>query len=184
MNSHVEKITLIDTSVGSTNRGDEIIMNCAEEELEWLLQKYYPLYIPSHLRGFGMDECIGNLPDSASEVAASKYKFVCGTNLLAQNMLHRSNQWNINLLNSKPLVGSVLVGVGGKGKVLNSYTRKLYKKVLSNYYIHSVRNKAAYECLTDLGLKCLNTGCVTLWKLTPDFVRQYRFKNPNVLYLP
>lgn len=167
----MEKITLLDTCIGSTNRGDDIIMQCAEEELGWLMQKYYPLRAPTHLRSFGVDECIGALPDSAGEIAASKYKFVCGTNLLKTNMLHRTNQWDINLWNCKPIKGCILLGVGGGGKIENRYTKTLYKKVLSNKYIHSVRTKEAYELVTSLGLSCINTGCVTLWKLTPEFCR-------------
>lgn len=164
----MDKITLLDTAVGSTNRGDEIIMRCVEEELDWLIQKYFVLKTPTHLRGFGMDECFARLPDSASEIYNSKYKFVCGTNLLSGNMRNRTNQWNINLFNCKPIVGSILVGVGGGG-LCNKYTQNLYKKVLSNDYFHSVRDKQAYELVANLGLKCLNTGCVTMWKLTPEF---------------
>lgn len=179
----MEKITLLDTGVGSTNRGDDIIMQCAEEELGWLLKKYYPLRVPTHLRSFGIDECIGPLPDSASEIAASKYKFVCGTNILAPNMRHRTNQWNINLGNCKPIKGSILLGVGGGGSIQNNYTRILYRKVLSKEYIHSVRTDAAYKLVTSLGLSCVNTGCVTLWKLTPQFCRNIPEKKAqNVIF--
>ncbi len=165
----MEKITLLDTSVGSTNRGDEIIMNCVEEELNYLLKDYYVLRTPTHLRGFGLSENLGRLPDSASEISDSKYKFVCGTNLLSENMFHRTNQWNINYWNSKPIQESILVGVGGGGSKPNRYTQKLYKKVLSSKYIHSVRTETTFRMLSDIGINCINTGCVTLWKLTPEF---------------
>lgn len=167
----MEKITLLDTAVGSTNRGDEIIMHCVEEELNYLIQKYFVLRAPTHLRSFGIDECLWKLPDSASEIADSKYKFVCGTNLLSGNMKNRTNQWDINLFNCKPIAKSVLVGVGGGGEIKNKYTEKLYRKVLSDKFIHSVRDNEAYKLVTGLGLKCLNTGCVTMWKLTPEFCR-------------
>lgn len=175
----MEKLTLLDTAVGSTNRGDEIIMQCVEEELEWLIQKYFVLRTPTHLRGFGIDECIGQLPDSASEIYRSKYKFVCGTNLLSGNMKNRTNQWDINLLNCKPIIGSILIGVGGGGEVDNKYTEKLYKKILSKEYIHSVRDDKAYKLVTSLGLKCFNTGCVTMWKLTPEFCAMIPKKKAN-----
>lgn len=165
----MEKITLLDTAVGSTNRGDELIMQCVEEEMEWLLKKYYVLRTPTHLRSFGVDENIGAFPDSAGEIYGSKYKFVCGTNLLSENMLHRTNQWNINIWNCKPLQGSILLGVGGGGVHINNYTRKLYKKILSEEYIHSVRTQVTCDMLIKMGFKCVNTGCVTMWKLTPDF---------------
>ena len=109
----MEKITLLDTAVGSTNRGDDIIMHCAQEELGWLIKKYYLLRVPTHLRSCGLEECLGRLPDSAREIESSKYKFICGTNLLSENMFHRTNQWNVNIWNSRPIRGSVLLGVGG-----------------------------------------------------------------------
>lgn len=167
----MKRITLLDTAVGSTNKGDEIIMRCCKEELS--LGGYFVLNAPTHLKTISMLESIGVLPDSANEISRSEYKFVCGTNLLQSNMLHRSNQWDIDLLTCKPFANSILVGVGGHvaeiGGIKGKYTAELYKKVLSHEYIHSVRTKAAEEDLTRLGFKAINTGCVTLWKLSPDF---------------
>lgn len=162
----MDKVVLLDTAMGSTNRGDEIIMQCAKEELSDILAKYYTLSVPTHVRAFGISECIGKLPDTASEVADAKYKFVCGTNLLSSNMFHRTNQWDINLLNVRPIRDSILVGVGGAASA-NLYTQWLYKRVLSKKYIHSVRDENAFKLVTGLGLKCVNTGCVTMWKLSP-----------------
>lgn len=180
----MERITLLDTAIGSTNKGDEIIMRCIEEELEYLSKKYFVLKAPTHLNSFSGLECIGSLPDSAREIKESKYKFVCGTNLLSNNMLHRSNQWDINIFNCRPLEGCVLMGVGAlSGTSLNSYTRRLYKKVLSSEYIHSVRDEKAYKIVTDLGLKCLHTGCATLWKLTPEFCKEIpKTKSEKVVF--
>lgn len=165
----MENITLLDTAIGSTNKGDEIIMKCVEEELNFFLKKHFVLKVATHLCSFNALECLGNLPDTASEVYNSKYKIVCGTNLLSNDMLHRTNQWDINYMNCKPLIGSILVGVGGSGGKISRYTSKLYKKVLSHNYIHSVRDQRAYDMLTELGFKCINTGCITMWKLTPEF---------------
>lgn len=178
----MEKITLLDTAVGSTNKGDEIIMQCVKEELGGILKNYFVLSVPTHLSSFNALECMGHLPDSASEVALSKYKFVCGTNLLSGSMLHRTNQWDINILNCKPIIGSVLVGVGGAARA-DWYTRRLYKKVLSNKFIHSVRDKNAYELVKSLGLQCVYTGCVTMWKLTPEFCKDIpKEKNEKVIF--
>lgn len=169
----MEKLTLIDTSIGSTNRGDDIIMHCIKEEMEEVLRKYHVLHVSSHLRNFHALECIGALPDSANEISCSRYKVVCGTNLLSNNMFHRSNQWNIGLLDCRPIEGAVLMGVGAlAGTDLNWYTKKLYRKVLSRELIHSVREKKAEKIVSDLGLRCLNTGCPTLWKLTPEFCEE------------
>lgn len=166
----MEKITLLDTAIGSTNKGDEIIMECAKEELGYLMEKYFVLSTPTHLSAFTAAQNLWKLPDSAREIATSKYKFVCGTNLFSTNMLHRCCQWNIDIFNSKPIEGSIFVGVGSNTKEkLNFYTKRLYKKVLSKEFIHSVREEKAYTILTNMGFKCINTGCVTLWKLTDKF---------------
>ena len=173
----MERIAVLDTSVGSTNRGDEIIMECLNEELEEIFQKYFILNVSTHLASFTFLQSIGKLPDSANEISKAKYKFVGGTNLLCSNMLHRCCQWNIDYFNCRPIKNSVLVGVGinNNGK-LNFYTKILYKKILSKNFLHSVREEKAEKFLKELGLNVINTGCVTMWKLTPDFCRDIPVK--------
>lgn len=180
----MEKITLLDTAVGSTNKGDEIIMNCIEQELRDITKHYFVMKAPTHLCSFNALECLLRLPDSASEIAQSKYKFVCGTNLLSDNMMNRTNQWDINIFNCKPFVGCVLMGVGAlKSDSPNFYTRKLYQKVLSKDYIHSVREDTAYSMMKKLGFSVLNTGCPTLWKLTDKFCRDIpKEKSDSVVF--
>lgn len=170
----METITLLDTAVGSTNKGDEIIMRCCREELnEMCGDRYFLLSAPTHLRSVSALQGFGQLPDSANEISRSKYKFVCGTNILQSNMLHRSNQWDISLLTCKPFMNSILVGVGGTinlpGGIRGAYTKTLYSKLLSSEYIHSVRTKSTAESLEKLGYKAIDTGCITLWKLGPEF---------------
>lgn len=169
----MERITLLDTAVGTTNLGDEIIMRCFREEMYALLKKYFVLTAPTHLRGISTIQNMGKLPDSANEIFNSKYKFVCGTNLLSEDMLHRSNQWDLSLLTCKPFCNSILVGVGGsaflKRGIRGAYTKAIYRRVLNSDYIHSVRTEQAKDSLNKLGFKALNTGCVTLWRLTPTF---------------
>ena len=79
----MERITLLDTSVGSTNRGDEIIMECMKEELKPLLHRYFVLNASTHLSSFTFLQSIFKLPDSANEIFQSKYKFVGGSNLFS-----------------------------------------------------------------------------------------------------
>lgn len=45
----MERVTLLDTSVGTTNLGDEIIMRCFREEMRTFLEKYFVLTAPTHL---------------------------------------------------------------------------------------------------------------------------------------
>lgn len=180
----MEKITLLDTAVGSTNKGDEIIMKCIEQELRDITKQYFVMKAPTHLCSFNALECLFSLPDSASEIAGSKYKFVCGTNLLSDRMMNRTNQWDINLFTCKPFIGCVLMGVGAlKTDSPDFYTARLYKKVLSKQYVHSVREQTAYSMMKKLGFSVLNTGCPTLWKLTEEFCREIpKEKSDSVVF--
>lgn len=182
----MEKITLLDTAEGSTNKGDEIIMECFKEEMSDILDKYFILSAPTHLRSISFLESIYKLPDSANEISLSKYKFACGTNLLSSNLFHRSNQWNINFSATRIFKNTILVGVGGNIKlpkgIAGKYTKKIYRDILDKEFIHSVRTEKAKESLQKMGYKAYNTGCVTLWKFTPDFCNQIsKKKAPNAV---
>ena len=100
----------------------------------------------------------------------SDYKFLCGSNLIWQNMLNPHPQWNINIFNYKSIKDVILVGVGSSttNRTVNYYTKYLYNKVLSKEYIHSVRDEATRKRLSSIGINAINTGCATLWSLTCD----------------
>ena len=51
---------------------------------------------------------------------------------------------------------------------VNFYTRGLYRKVLSHEVVHSVRDERSKRLLERVGLRAWNTGCPTLWGLTPE----------------
>lgn len=169
----MESILLLDTSIGSGNKGDDIIMECMRKELDFLLKDNYELSLPTQVSSFHWYQVLKQ-SNSLMRFANCRLKFVGGSNILAKNMFTHYPQWNINCFNSKPLYGSVLVGVGaGAGdERSNWYTRNLYNRVLSHKYIHSVRDERS-RCYVaeELGLKALNTGCVTMWMLTPEFCK-------------
>ena len=169
----MKNILLLDTSVGSQNKGDDIIMECVRNELEPLLAKSFEYTLPTHVSPFHWYQVWRNSLRVRS-YANCDLKFVGGTNILAKNMLTHYPQWNINLFNCAPLAGSILVGVGaGAGEKRNWYTRKLYRKVLSHDYYHSCRDERTKLYIEqELGLKAIHTGCVTMWVLTPDFCKQ------------
>ena len=174
----MKTITLLDTAVGSTNKGDEIIMKCIYEGFSELFDNYFILSTPTHLQGNSFIQSIGRkLPTSAQAIADSTYKFVCGTNLINNNMLRRTNQWNVNLFNIRYIENSICIGVGklnSPGKKGEFYTKALYKKLLNQDYIHSVRDENTFNYFQSLGLKVLNTRCVTMWKLKKDFCKTIR----------
>ena len=96
-------------------------------------------------------------------------------------MLTHYPQWNVNIFNCKPLANSVCIGVGaGAGERTDAYTTHLYRKILSHSYYHSVRDERSKRYVEDvLGLQAINTGCVTMWALTPNFCAQIPAKKAN-----
>ncbi|HDX9579217.1 TPA: polysaccharide pyruvyl transferase family protein [Bacillus pseudomycoides] len=167
----MDNVLVLDTSVGSLNKGDDIIMKCIKYELNDITKNTYVLTLPTHISPFHWYQ-VARGSHRVKIYSDAKYKFVGGSNLLTMDMLTHFPQWNINMFNCGPLKGSILVGVGaGKGNKINAYTKMLYKKVLSHEYIHSVRDERTKKFLEEMGFKVLNTGCATLWSLTPEFCR-------------
>lgn len=179
----MENVLLMDTSVGSLNKGDDIIMECVRSQLKGITKDSYLLTLPTHVSPFHWYQ-VARKSNRVKIYSNAKYKFVGGSNLLTMDMMTHFPQWNINIFNYGPLKGSVLVGVGaGKGDDINSYTKYLYRKVLSHNYIHSVRDERTKRILENIGFKAINTGCATLWSLTSEFCSQIPVdKAKNVVF--
>lgn len=165
----MQKIMLLDTSIGTSNMGDHIIMECVRNELATLLSNNFVYEMPTHLPAFNSYAVLRN-SYAVQNYTNCDLKFAGGSNLLVKNLLTHYPQWNINLFNSKPLKGVITVGVGaGAGEKSNFYTKTLYRSILSHSYIHSVRDERSKKYIESLGLKAINTGCATMWCLTPAF---------------
>ena len=48
----MKNILLLDTSVGSGNKGDDIIMECTRKELDFILKEYFEYTLPTHVSPF------------------------------------------------------------------------------------------------------------------------------------
>lgn len=167
----MKTILVLDTSVASDNKGDDIIMECCRKELRFLLEDYFEQTLPTQVSPFHWYQVWRN-SSRLQSYANCELKFIGGSNILCKNLLTHYPQWNINWFNCKPLKGSVGVGVGaGAGDESNWYTRKMYQRVLSHDFYHSVRDERTKAFVESLGLKAINTGCVTMWMLTPDFCK-------------
>lgn len=167
----MKKILLLDTSIGTSNMGDFIIMECVRRELNPLLNNNFVFNMPTHLPAFNSFAVFRNSL-AVQNYATADLKFAGGSNLLVKDLKTHYPQWNIHPFNSKPLNGTILVGVGaGAGEYTNKYTTELYQKVLNHDYYHSVRDERSKEYVESLGLKAINTGCVTMWMLTPEFCK-------------
>lgn len=167
----MESILMLDTSIASQNRGDEIIMECVRKELSFLLDKNFEYTLPTHVSPFHWYQVWRNSLRLRS-YENCRLKFVGGSNILVKDLFTHYPQWNINLFNYRPLKGCILVGVGsGAGNKTNVYTSHIYKHLLSREYYHSVRDERSKHYVESLGLKAINTGCVTMWMLTPEFCK-------------
>ena len=169
----MEKAISFDTAIGTSNIGDIVILESLETQLEPLLRQCFVVRYATHLKNFNFLTYL-RLRAKRRYADACDYKFIMGTNLLSYDIFNTRRQWQIGLL-TWPLYKNVVVaGVGttqGKRR-LTAYSKFIYKKILSKKYIHSVRDEESRELLESIGIKAINTGCPTLWKLTPEFCRQ------------
>ena len=170
----MENILLLDTSFASFNKGDDIIMECTRKELYPLLERNYEISLPTHVSPFHWYQVWRN-SNAYRAYANCRLKFIGGSNVLVPDLLTHFPQWNINIANYQPLKGTVLVGVGagaGAENGSNWYTRYIYQHMLNREYFHSVRDERSKQYMEYLGLKAINTGCVTMWMLTPEHCAQ------------
>lgn len=169
----MKNILLLNPAIGTDNIGDYIIHECVAQELAPILANAFVFYLPTHVPAFH-SYAIWKNSFAVQKYATCDYKFIGGSNILAKNMATHYPQWNVNIFNCKPLANSICVGVGaGAGEHIDAYTTHLYRKILSHSYYHSVRDERSKRYVEDvLGLKAINTGCVTMWALTPDFCAQ------------
>jgi len=184
----MKNIILFDTSVGTLNHGDEIIMESFLENADDILEGNNVLRFPTHTPCFHFFQQVKRNP-RFKYVQNADHKLICGTNLLSNKIYIPWHFWNINFFNSLCYKGSVLVGVGssafGEDDKLSFYSKMLFKSILSKKYIHSVRDertKKIVEKICGVG-RAINTGCPTLWKLTRDFCKGIPVKKAdNVVF--
>lgn len=169
----MKKILLFDTSVATLNMGDEIIIESIKKNLKDFFSDKYVYNFPTHTPTYKKYQTLMS-PHLIRRYTSADYKFVCGTNLLYTNMLRPVPGWNINIFNTKIQQGAILLGVGCgvNSNKTTLYSKMLYKKVLSNKYIHSTRDEKTKIMLEEMGIKAINTGCPTLWSLTDEHCKK------------
>jgi len=158
---NIKKIVLYNPAISSLNMGDHIIFDGAHNQLEELLNQAFVVEVSTHLP---VSRYLRHTKDF-------DYKFVCGSNLLRGKMNRLFRQWDINIFNASQVGPCILVGTGWwqYGDEPNLYTKKLYKKVLSSNYYHSVRDSYTEKQLRKMGFNnVINTACPTMWSLTKE----------------
>ncbi|NBI72116.1 polysaccharide pyruvyl transferase family protein [Clostridiaceae bacterium] len=158
-----EKCLVFDTSICSNNLGDQIIMyycNKIYDDLGFQKREY----IPTHIH-----------PDSSYDAVlkSDEIRFVSGTNLLSYD-IQKINGWKFPKKISY-LINLCLLGVGWinyEDKV-SAYTRRFYRAILKNSFIHSVRDSFTERQLNKMGIdNVLNTGCPTMWGLSEEHCKR------------
>ncbi|NES85012.1 MAG: polysaccharide pyruvyl transferase family protein [Moorea sp. SIO2B7] len=168
-------ISLLDPSICSSNLGDQIIIDSVDNIIEKTFEESLVIRIQTQ------DKISKN---SYKYIMRSDLKIIGGTNLLSSNM-NSYKQWKVNLWDSLFINDIILLGVGWwqYQKKPNFYTRFLYKVLLSNTYIHSVRDSYTEQQLKSIGIpNVVNTSCPTLWTLTGEHCSNIpRKKSDSVL---
>lgn len=149
-------------AISTLNQGDHIIYESIKEHLEAIFTGSFEVDVSTHL------------PISytyAKLLSKADMKFVCGTNLLMGKLNGIFRQWDIHLWNAKWLGPAILVGTGWwqYNNEPNAYTKRVYRKILSETYLHSVRDDYTATQLDKCGVRnVVVTGCPTMWNLTPE----------------
>jgi polysaccharide pyruvyl transferase WcaK-like protein len=156
------QIVIYDTSAGSPNIGDQIIMQSVERELASLLPFGFVSRIPTHDR---IGKYGRRLLRQADLIVAG------GTNLLFSHW-RRQRQWRMTVGDLAAIDRKlVLMGTGWTNYLSppGFLARAAYGAMLSRQLQHSVRDSYSQQQLAAAGIsKVLNTGCPTLWRLPPD----------------
>ncbi|MES2179267.1 MAG: polysaccharide pyruvyl transferase family protein [Gemmatimonadota bacterium] len=157
----MRSVTLLDTATASTNLGDQIIMEAVRREIDELCPDAFQYSIVSH-------EWMG--ARSRRLLQRSDVAIVGGSNLLSSRMWFKP-LWKISPAAAIRRSEIVLMGCGWYQyqSPADLYSRLLLKRLLSRRYLHAVRDSQALRMLTAAGIaNVINTGCPTLWTLTPE----------------
>jgi polysaccharide pyruvyl transferase WcaK-like protein len=158
----LQRIGLMDPSIGTSNMGDYIIQDAVKKYIRQIFPSSFVANFPSQL---------SRKMDSVSLMQSQDIILIGGTNLLASNMESRF-QWKVNPRDSFFLSNKmVLFGVGWwqYQDTPNAYTSQLYNALLNKDYLHSVRDSYSRDKLHSIGIRnVVNTTCPTLWEVTPE----------------
>lgn len=151
---------LLDTSMGSDNAGDSIIMENCLLQLSDCLDTSNLGRVPTH-----------RFPKAEEEkhLRVASQKILCGTNILSGHMRHYG-LWKLGC-DISPYRNTIMMGIGfdSKDPKYDNYTKQMLRTILASHGIHSVRDSFSEQKLKSMGISnVLNTGCPTMWSLTPE----------------
>ena len=152
---------IFDTSLFSNNKGDHIICLYCNMVINELFSDKQLIRVPTH-----------QLPtdDELKAVHKASLKIVCGTNIISPNY----ESWSLwkmpeNLLGYSNIT-TFGVGWGYYSDRISRRSTDVYRQIFSTTGLHSVRDSYTEEKMNQMGIhNVVNTGCPTIWKLTPEF---------------
>jgi len=179
-------IATFDTSVGTLNTGDRIIMEAVEEVIHEIVKdtNIFLYRIGTHSR---------ISPEQKDILKNAKLKIVGGTNLFRMHytpFISKYNPWKIGFFDIPFLYNSLFLGVGTtvispsktnfgrfKKNLAFKYSRYMWNQILAKDIPHSVRDEETLVMLQEIGIKnVINTGCPTIWNLTAEHCKKIPIK--------
>jgi polysaccharide pyruvyl transferase WcaK-like protein len=154
----LRRAVVLDTSVASTNVGDQIIMEAVRSGLRDPLAGALLTTVASHDR-------MG--PKGRTLIRAADVVVAGGSNLISSHMWIRA-VWKLGLRDAFLGMNTILMGVGWYQfqRKPDPYTAWLLRRVLHPTALHSVRDSHAQAMLASIGItNVINTGCPTTWGL-------------------
>ncbi|MBV4438485.1 polysaccharide pyruvyl transferase family protein [Clostridium tyrobutyricum] len=155
-------IAIFDTSIGSDNMGDFIIMDYCNNIINNLFKENKKIYVSTHTK---------NNKKINKNIRFSKYKIMCGTNILSSS-IDTVGGWEIYRNDYANYYNICLLGVGWNNYEddINKFTKIFLNNILNKKLIHSVRDSYTEKKLREIGfINVLNTACPTMWGLTKNF---------------
>ena len=168
-------ISVLDTSIGDSNMGNQIIMDSVNKILNDIYKEDF-LYKLQFAEAYGKK--------SLKILKSSDYIFFGGTNSLSSQMNKYTQMgfslWNLFFIDNVTLLG---LGWWQYQKAPNLYTRLFLKRLLSSEGYHSVRDNYTKNMLEKVGIKnVLNTSCPTTWNLSVEHCKKIPMnKSSNVI---
>ena len=148
---------LLDTSLESSNYGDDIIMFFANRQLSSIFSRKKFDRIKTH----------GNFIKNVDDNYAGRLKIVCGTTALSTDFSKHIGialPLDVSLYSNSVLLLATGLGVIGNNSSFNLNTKKILRNLLisDDKSLHSVRGSRTEISLKEAGIdNVLNTACVT-----------------------
>jgi len=143
------------------NVGNRIIIESVEREIRALLPGPPPVHVP-----------VARLPDPGTRALLREAHLV----FLGGACHLTSHQWLFRPWRDvAAMAGKVVVmGTGWWRYESNPdlWTRRFYRKLFNPDVVHAVRDDYAGAKLRSIGVRAVNTGCPSLWTLTPEHCKR------------